>query len=558
MSIITPMVRPMVRPMVTAIGKGGQRTPAQIIQSLFAQGQQGFWLPFTDFASLSQDSAGTLPYTALEQPVGLILDKSKGGRLSFEVVADPEMTTLSGLPNNGNLSSPFEIVPWQGASTALHVVGAKYSGTIIPGTSANTLYYVEARIWVVSGSVYFGSPTVTVGGAVVTASSGWQEVKGYVSTSSAGLPILSNVAGSEWYLDRVSIRQVLGNHAMQPTSTARGVVSARVNITLGFASAGNGWISQAQGSGSGGVIAANTLDTDGGYITSIQLRLNGGSTTDDISQVRVVGTTIGLSYVGKFQIRTTDGSSKVVGYGDSYANINTISITGEWADVTIGPNNALSTAALLFFLRGGYGHSDSANIDVRRVSSVLASQSSLPYQRVNTSTDYDSIDFPKYLRLDGTDDNYTCGGGGSTTGFYYSDVIRPMGGGSRTLFYNSVFSLKSGVIISLVSNKFYVAIGNGSAYVPLLSAETLTNGELVHVAAWDDLTNVYLQINGGTIQSMARPAMPAGPPTINLYNTGAVESYSGQVTEPIYRAGPPPSAYERSVIRGYQMQKAGL
>ena len=165
---------------------------------------------------------------------------------------------------------------------------------------------------------------------------------------------------------------------------------------------------------------------------------------------------------------------------------------------------------------------------------------------------------PYYLQLDGTDDSYTCGGGGSTTGFYYSDVIRPNGAGSRTLFYNSVFGLRSGILISLVSNKFSVAIGNGSAYVPLLSAETLTNGELVHVAAWDDLTNVYLQINGGTIQSMARPAMPAGPPTINLYNTGAVEHFNGQTTEPIYRAGPPPSAYEREVIRAYQMQKAGL
>lgn len=57
----------------------GQRSLAQIIQGLFAQGQQGFWLPFTDFAGLSQDSAGTLPYTALEQPVGRVLDRSGRG-----------------------------------------------------------------------------------------------------------------------------------------------------------------------------------------------------------------------------------------------------------------------------------------------------------------------------------------------------------------------------------------------------------------------------------------------------------------------------------------------
>jgi len=269
MSIITPMVRPIVRPMVTAMGEGGQRSPAQIIQSLFAQGQQGFWLPFTDFASLTQDSAGTLPYTALEQPVGRVLDRS--GR---------------------------------------------------------------------------------------------------------------------------------GNHATQPTSTARGKVSAAV-----------------------------------------------------------------------------------------------------------------------------------------------VSPPTRPY----------------YLQLDGTDDSYTCGGGGSTTGFYYSDVVRPMGGGSRTLFYNSVFGLKSGLSVTISpQNKFVVYVGNGSSFQAFTSAETIVNGELAHCAVWDDVTNIYMQVKGGVVQSFVKPMMPTGPATINLYNTGAVEHFNGQITEPIYRAGPPPSAYERGVIRAYQMQKAGM
>ena len=410
-------------------GFWGSGDAASIIAGLFAQGQQGFWFPFTDFASLSQDSAGTLPYTALQQPVGRVLDRS--GR---------------------------------------------------------------------------------------------------------------------------------GNHASQVTSTARGAVGARGNNIPGFASVGNGWISQAQGSGSTGVIAANTLDTDGGYITSIQLRLNGGSTISDISQVRVYGTTTGLSYVCKFQIRTTDGSSKVVGYGDSYTNINMISITGEWADVTIGPNQALSTAALLLYLRGALGHSDSANIDVRRVSSVLASQASLPYQRVNTPTDYDDVGFPKYLRLDGTNDFYTCGGGGSTTGFYYSDVIRPMqfGPSYKTLFYNGNPVTRKGYFVSLTtSGQLEFAAGNGTINTAIASP-VLTLGEAAHICCWDDMVNMYLQVNGGTIYSVPRPAVVSGGATINLFSTGTTQNFNGNITEPIYRAGPPPSAYERGVIRNYQMQKAGL
>lgn len=47
---------------------------------LFADGEQGAWYDPSDFATLYQDSAGTTPVTALGQPVGLMLDKSQGGK----------------------------------------------------------------------------------------------------------------------------------------------------------------------------------------------------------------------------------------------------------------------------------------------------------------------------------------------------------------------------------------------------------------------------------------------------------------------------------------------
>lgn len=46
---------------------------------LFANGEQGAWFDPSDFGSMFQDSAGTTPVTAIEQPVGLILDKSGRG-----------------------------------------------------------------------------------------------------------------------------------------------------------------------------------------------------------------------------------------------------------------------------------------------------------------------------------------------------------------------------------------------------------------------------------------------------------------------------------------------
>ena len=43
--------------------------------ALFAAGEQGAWFDPSDFSTMFQDSAGTTPVTAVEQPVGLMLDK---------------------------------------------------------------------------------------------------------------------------------------------------------------------------------------------------------------------------------------------------------------------------------------------------------------------------------------------------------------------------------------------------------------------------------------------------------------------------------------------------
>lgn len=55
--------------------------------SLFAQGEPGVWYDPSDFSTMFQDSAGTVPVTAVEQPVGLILDKSGNGNHAYQTTA---------------------------------------------------------------------------------------------------------------------------------------------------------------------------------------------------------------------------------------------------------------------------------------------------------------------------------------------------------------------------------------------------------------------------------------------------------------------------------------
>jgi hypothetical protein len=54
---------------------GGGFSPS----ALFSSGEQGAWYDPSDFSTMFQDSAGTTPVTAVEQPVGKILDKSGRG-----------------------------------------------------------------------------------------------------------------------------------------------------------------------------------------------------------------------------------------------------------------------------------------------------------------------------------------------------------------------------------------------------------------------------------------------------------------------------------------------
>lgn len=54
------------------------------VPALFAAGEQGAWYDPSDLTTLFQDSAGTTPVTDIDQPVGLMLDKSGRGNHALQ------------------------------------------------------------------------------------------------------------------------------------------------------------------------------------------------------------------------------------------------------------------------------------------------------------------------------------------------------------------------------------------------------------------------------------------------------------------------------------------
>ena len=70
-SIARAVSSPVTRPV-----NGAKFSFETVMKKLFTNGEQGFFYDPNDLSTMFQDAAGTIPVTAVGQPVGLILDKS--------------------------------------------------------------------------------------------------------------------------------------------------------------------------------------------------------------------------------------------------------------------------------------------------------------------------------------------------------------------------------------------------------------------------------------------------------------------------------------------------
>lgn len=190
-------------------------------------------LPALSTASLFQDAAGTTPVTAVEQPVGLMLDRR------FDLARGPELVV------NGSFNSGLS--GWTiGSDKAQYSVTAgrlrvetlvdRASGQNVSqslATQAGKTYEMTVGVEASMGA----RVGISLANARFTVAAGTHTVR-CVFTSPAGndLLTLENVQGSQHgsvgsvnYFDNITVREIAGNHASQATTTARPTLSARVN-----------------------------------------------------------------------------------------------------------------------------------------------------------------------------------------------------------------------------------------------------------------------------------------------------------------------------------------
>lgn len=199
--------------------RGGSAAPWSPA-ALFAAGEAGYAPDIADLATLFQDAVGTSPVTASGQAGGLLLDKSKGLVLGAEI-----------LPN-GDFSGP--LIGWSGDSPRsivdgqLKVETVGYQifrppelvveiGKFYQVTFSNLSTSNSNVTWRAS---YYASGAELGGGTIVPG----QTVSTIIKATHVNLALwfqTSSPATKTIYFDNISVREIPGNHAAQPTAGSR-------------------------------------------------------------------------------------------------------------------------------------------------------------------------------------------------------------------------------------------------------------------------------------------------------------------------------------------------
>lgn len=171
------------------------------------------------------------------------------------------------------------------------------------------------------------------------------------------------------------------------------------------------------------------------------------------------------------------------------------------------------------------------------------------------------------LVFDGVGDAYTtANGGGSTSGFIWSRVVFPTGGGGtlRTLFSDAGLSAISGYKVQInAANQLSFSAGNALAYTTVNSIATVDLNVKTLLKCWDDGINLNVQVNSGPVSSVPRPAVSAGTMqftegTDNVTATVGLVFFPGNFYSMIYRTGTPATTQDLANISAYNRNKAGI
>jgi len=469
--------------------------------SLFAAGEQGVWYDPSDFSTMFQDAAGTTGVTAVEQPVGLLLDKrSPNVSTAFNGTTQYLSATLPSAIG----TSDYTIECW------MYVTSASSNAVIYDGNSVDLAGDGAMFIWS-SGTIRFrfignGNPVVSASGfslntwyhlAIVKSGTGSNNVSCYINGVLAGqmtytTSLTSTKQTIGTYADRNAVffpgvvsnfRIVKGtavytSNFTPPTGPLQ-AISGTSLLTCGNSGFANPTITNNGGatfstlSPFGASTGNHATQSTGGNRPVLSARVNLLTKTEQLNVTPWLLSNCGVSAnaatdpiggsTADLIYPSSTGSGRELYYLYTYTSgvSYTLSIYAKYAGkqwIAFGTNNPNSAGSGVYFdiLNGTVGTQptgytgtitsvgngwyrlkvqftsgtgvvdpfvDVAFVDANGGTGVTASGTDgaylwgadlrvsndgvgLPvYQRVNTSTDYDTTGFPFYLAFNGTTDN---------------------------------------------------------------------------------------------------------------------------------------------------------
>jgi hypothetical protein len=335
---------------------------------------------------LFQDSAGTLP-AALEYPVGLMLDKSKGLALGAELVTNGDFSNGTVLPFAS--LSPDATLVWSDGAAKLtsNTAGVKTTSQAFPTTVG--MWYVVSGLLVAANTpnAYLG-----VNGGYFRLGFDVGITKSFMFLATgATTAIVLRVDGAGFYadFDNISVKQIAGNHAYQATSANRPILSSRVNLltkTEDFSDAV--WVK------TGITTTNNYAIAPDGTLTAIRAQFSGVNQL--LGQYVTPVVAVGVSLTNSIWLKGPAGETINVNCG-GFGIPKTLS--GQWQQFTVSANNNNNCFGL-----DTYGGSTARDLLIWHIDGRPTNSGALlpPYQRVNTASDYDSVGFPLYLKANGT------------------------------------------------------------------------------------------------------------------------------------------------------------
>ena len=529
------------------------------ISSLFANNEQGLWYDPSDFASMFQDAAGTIPVTTVEQPVGLIIDKRNGG------VLNPQLVTNSTFDTDTDWTKGTGWAIGSGVATKTAGVASllSQSETLVAGKTYRIVYTITRTAGTFTVQFRGGS---TISGTARSASGTYVDFITAVSGNNS-----LNFEGSSLFagtVDNVYMREVTGNDGCQTTSASRPTLSALYNLITYSEQFNNApWI-VANSTSTDPVITANNVIAPNGYQTADTIVFGA---IDDAGDYSVVSQVLTLpatqNYTRSLYIKATsagDIGKKIYFYVTDVTikDVVTITLTADWQRVTktlsmaSGGGKSFTFGTLGSSLGGANQVSVSADVWGYQVVPENDGVGLLNYQRVNTATDYDTTGFPPYLSYDGTDDHLLSQTVNLNTNTSDGLAIRNLLTlpakfdntawtktnsfvQSNLLLYSEDFSNAawSKSALNVVSNS--VASPTGTLTADTLTCTTSTSSFYVSQSsntAGENLTNTvscYLKSNTAQYAYVSLSANT----TTNYWATAVVDLTSGTITQTTNGAG---------------------